>query len=162
MFDRQVLGLIGIQAEAVCCPHPSIRECPPCRCRPAPDPPGPNPRPCRVRGSFVGGHGTKAHPAGTVTDHYDAATGVLTYSISYVGLSGPVITAHIHGPTSPMRQDAPVVQPIPGPYVSPMPGKVTLTPRRVKDLGEGELYVNLHTTSSPDGEARSKLMEMTK
>ena len=112
-----------------------------------------------VTGSFVGEHGTKAHPAGTVTGHYDAATGALTYSISYVGLSGPVIAAHIHGPTSPTRQDAPVVQPIPGPYASPISGKVTLTPRQAKDLGEGELYVNLHTAASPDGEARARLTE---
>ncbi len=112
-----------------------------------------------VAGSFVGEHGTTAHPAGDVTGHYDAATGVLTYSISYVGLTGPVMAAHIHGPTSPTRQDAPVVQPIAPPYASPITGKVTLTSRQARDLGEGELYVNLHTTASPDGEARAKLTE---
>ena len=112
-----------------------------------------------VTGSFVGEHGTKAHPAGDVTGHYDAATGVLAYSISYVGLTGPVIAAHIHGPTSPTRQDAPVVQPIAPPYASPISGRVTLTPHQAKDLGEGELYVNLHTTASPEGEARAKLVE---
>ncbi len=117
------------------------------------------PRSADVTGSFVAEHGTKAHPTGDVTGHYDAATGVLDYTISYVGLTGPVIAAHIHGPTSPTRQDAPVVQPIAPPYASPITGKVTLTPHQARDLGEGELYVNLHTTASPEGEARAKLVE---
>ena len=117
------------------------------------------PRSADVTGSFVGEHGTKAHPTGTVTGHYDAKTGILAYSVNYAGLSGPVIAAHIHGPTSPTQQDAPVAQPIAPPYASPITGKVTLTQRQARDLGEGELYVNLHTTASPEGEARAKLTE---
>ena len=112
-----------------------------------------------ITGSFVAEHGTAAHPTGDVTGHYDVPTGVLTYTVTYAGLTGPVIAAHIHGPTSPTRQDAPVVQPILGPYASPISGKVTLTPKQAKDLGEGELYVNLHTTASPEGEARAQLTE---
>ena len=78
VFDRQALGLTGIQAEAVCCPHSSASAR---HADPPPDPSGRN-LGLRVRGSFVGEHGTKAHPASTVTGHYDTAIGALTYSIS--------------------------------------------------------------------------------
>ncbi len=112
-----------------------------------------------VAGRFVSEHGTTAHPVGDVTGHYDAAIGVLSYSINYVGLSGPVIAAHIHGPTSPTQPDAPVIRPISRPYASPISGRVTLTPEQAAELGRGELYVNLHTTASPEGEARARLTE---
>ena len=44
-------------------------------------------------------------------------------------------------------------------HAGPITGKVTPRPRQAEDLGEDKLYVNLHTTASPDGEARAEPVE---
>lgn len=109
-----------------------------------------------ITGSFAGEHGTKAQPTGNVTGHYDASKKSLTYSISYSGLSGPVMAAHFHGPAA-STAEAGVLVPIKAPYASPISGHASLTTAEAKDLRDGMVYVNLHTAASPDGEARAQL-----
>lgn len=109
-----------------------------------------------IAGTFSGEHGTAAHPSGTVSGHYDAGTGKLTYDISYSGLSGPVIAAHFHGPAG-LASEAGVMLPIAAPYASPIDETVVLTPVQAREIRTGKVYVNLHTAASPGGEARAQL-----
>lgn len=99
-------------------------------------------------------------PSGMVTASLDTKTDVLKYTVSYAGLSGPVMAAHFHGPAA-MGKAAGVLVPIKGPYMSGMTGMAKVTPMVAKDLMMGMTYVNLHTKMAPSGEARAQ-MEVVK
>lgn len=81
---------------------------------------------------------------------------VLTWKITYSGMSGPVTGAHFHGPAM-AGQNASVIVPISAPLVSPVTGSATLTPGQAADLTAGKWYVNLHTVANPNGEARGQV-----
>ena len=93
---------------------------------------------------------------GTVEATLTTGTNVLSWKVTYSGLSGPATAAHFHGPAMP-GQNAGVVVPITGPLTSPIVGSVTLTPGQVADLRGGRWYVNLHTAANPNGEARGQV-----
>ncbi len=113
-------------------------------------------RPLPVSGSFIAATKAATRPAGVFSGTLDSVTDVLTYRITYTGLSGPVVAAHLHGAA---RRDtqAGVMKPIDGPYDSPIKGRVTLDKAQVKALEKGLVYVNLHTAANPGGEARAQL-----
>jgi hypothetical protein len=96
-------------------------------------------------------------PSGMVTASLNTSTDVLKYSISYAGLSGPVLAAHFHGPAG-VGKNAKVLVPIKGPYMSGMSGMAKVTPAVAKDLMMGMTYVNLHTKMAPMGEARAQMV----
>jgi hypothetical protein len=98
----------------------------------------------------------KTVPSGLVVAKLNTATDMLTYSVTYAGLSGPVVAAHFHGP-APMTGNAGVLVPIPGPYSSGMTGSVKVKPAVAKDILAGMTYVNLHTAANPMGEARAQI-----
>ncbi len=83
----------------------------------------------------------------------------LSYSISYAGLTGPPIAAHIHGPAT-SAQAAGVFQPF-----SPlgaaadgvMSGTLTLTADQMTALTNGQIYANIHTSANPAGEIRGQV-----
>lgn len=81
---------------------------------------------------------------------------VLTWKVTYSGLSGPVMGAHFHGPAI-SGQNAAVVVPMTGSLASPISGSITLTPGQTTDLMSGKWYVNLHTAANPNGEIRGQL-----
>jgi hypothetical protein len=81
---------------------------------------------------------------------------VLTWSITYSGLSGPVTGAHFHGPAT-SATNAVVVLPISAPLASPILGSATLTAEQAAELTAGKWYVNLHTAANPDGEIRGQV-----
>ena len=94
--------------------------------------------------------------SGTVDSTFDKSTNVLTWTVTYAGLSGPVTAGHIHGPAA-AGANAGVVIPFTGDLSSPIKGKATLTPAQVADLTAGRYYVNLHTAKNPGGEIRGQL-----
>ena len=94
--------------------------------------------------------------SGTVETTFDKATNVLTWSVAYSGLSGPVTAGHVHGPAA-AGTNAGVVIPFTGDLSSPIKGKATLTAAQVADLAAGRYYVNLHTAKNPGGEIRGQL-----
>jgi hypothetical protein len=83
-------------------------------------------------------------------------TNVLMWKITYSGLSGPLTGAHFHGAAMP-GQNAAVVVPITGSLTSPIHGSATLSPSQAADIVAGTWYVNLHTVSNPNGEARGQV-----
>ena len=93
---------------------------------------------------------------GRVEARLMADSNVLSWTITYAGLSGPVTGAHFHGPTM-AGQNAAVVVPIGAPLASPITGSASLTPSQAADLLAGRWYVNLHTASNPNGEIRGQV-----
>jgi hypothetical protein len=87
----------------------------------------------------------------------DTASKVLTWTVTYSGLSGPAIGAHIHGPGE-HGKNAGIV--IPFHFVaSPIKGNATLNDAQVADLLAGRWYVNVHTSAHPGGEIRGQLLK---
>lgn len=111
-----------------------------------------------LTGSFTTEGMAKTTPSGTVQATLDTSTNLLKYTITYSGLSGPVKAAHFHGPAT-ASQQAKVLVPIPGPYSSGMTGTEKVSKTIEKDLEAGKTYVNLHTATNPEGEARAQMME---
>ena len=86
---------------------------------------------------------------------YDDASKMLTWTITYSGLSGNAIAAHFHGPAIEGENAGPMV-PIKQ-LDSPMKGSATLTEDQSKALKGGKMYINVHTAKYPDGEIRGQL-----
>ena len=86
---------------------------------------------------------------------YDDATKMLTWTITYSGLSGPVSAAHFHGPAGKGENAGPMITI--KQLDSPMKGSATLTEDQVKALTGGQMYVNVHTAKYPDGEIRGQV-----
>ena len=101
---------------------------------------------------------TDSKGKGSVAASYDPATKMLTWTITYSGLTGAAKAAHFHGPAKVGVKAAPVV-PITGDLKSPIKGSATLTDQQAKDLGAGMWYFNIHTAKFPDGEIRGQLMK---
>ncbi|MDR3422989.1 MAG: CHRD domain-containing protein [Xanthobacteraceae bacterium] len=97
--------------------------------------------------------------SGTADLTYDAATRVLTWSVTYSGLSAPATMAHFHGPAA-AGANGPVTIGISnkGSAVeSPIKGEATLTPEQAAQFTAGEWYVNVHTSAHPGGEIRGQV-----
>ena len=93
---------------------------------------------------------------GALTGTYDTDTKVLTYSVTYSGLTGPASAAHFHGP-APAGKNSPVEIPIKGDLASPISGTATLTEDQAKNLLDGETYFNIHTAANKGGEVRGQV-----
>lgn len=97
---------------------------------------------------------------GTADAQYDTTTHVLTYTITFSGLSGPATMAHFHGPAA-IGANAGVAVPLGMNPVSPLTGKVKLTPAQAKDLAAGKWYANVHTAANPKGELRGQMLKVS-
>ena len=101
---------------------------------------------------------TPAKGSAAVT--YDPATRVVTWTISYTGLSAPATMAHFHGPAE-KGKGAPVLiwLSTKGSLAeSPFKGEATLTPEQAQQFTAGEWYVNVHTQAHPGGEIRGQVV----
>jgi hypothetical protein len=95
--------------------------------------------------------------SGTVSAKFDKATNVLSWNVTYGGLSGPAKAAHFHGPAT-AGVNAGVVVPLTGSLDSPINGTATLTPAQAADLLAGKWYLNVHTAAIPGGEIRAQVV----
>lgn len=93
---------------------------------------------------------------GSLEAKFDKASSMLTYKLTYSGLTGPATMAHFHGPAMP-GSNAGVAVPIPNP-ASPVNGQATLTAAQAADLMAGKWYVNVHTAQNPGGEIRGQVL----
>ena len=109
-----------------------------------------------LTGNFSAENGTKTMPIGMVKGTLNTVTDMLSYTVTYSRLSGPVRAAHFHGPAAP-GVEAGVLVPIPGPYHSGMTRKTKVTAAEAKDILAGKTYINLHTAAEPNGEARAQV-----
>lgn len=94
---------------------------------------------------------------GTVEATFDTATRTLTWTVTYSGLTGPAIGAHLHGPGE-HGKNAGIV--VPFNFVkSPIKGSAVLTEAQVPDLMAGKWYTNIHSEKHPGGEIRGQLVK---
>ncbi len=91
---------------------------------------------------------------------YDPATRVVTWTVTYSGLSGPATMAHFHGPAD-KGKNGPVVIWLSNKgssAESPFKGEATLTPEQAQQFTAGEWYINVHTQAHPGGEIRGQVV----
>lgn len=93
---------------------------------------------------------------GTADVTFDSASKMLTWKVSYSGLTGPATAAHFHGPAE-AGKNAGVAVPIANIATSPAEGSATLTDAQAADLVAGKYYVNVHTAANPGGEIRGQV-----
>jgi CHRD domain len=97
---------------------------------------------------------------GTAELTYDPATMVLTWNVTYSGLSGPPTMGHFHGPAKAGANAAPVVWLAPkGTAIEgPIKGQATLKPEQAEQFLAGDWYINVHTAANPGGEIRGQVI----
>ena len=94
--------------------------------------------------------------SGTLEASLDKQTSVLSWTVTYSGLTGPVKAGHFHGPAV-AGANAGVALGFTGSVESPVKGSATLTAAQIEDLAAGKWYVNLHTAANPGGELRGQV-----
>jgi hypothetical protein len=102
----------------------------------------------------------KSDASGAVEASLNTETNVLSWTVTYSGLSGPATAGHFHGPAI-TGQNADVAVPLNGNLASPIKGTATLTAGQVADLMAGKWYLNLHTAANPKGEIRGQVTAKT-
>ena len=99
-----------------------------------------------------GGSGT-----GTGILTLDTDTNLLSWNVSWEGLSGDVLFAHLHGPAEPGQNAGVEVTLFPNEIPSPSIGSETISAQQAADLLGGLWYINIHTSSFPPGEIRGQV-----
>lgn len=92
---------------------------------------------------------------GTADVTYDTASKMLTWKVTYSGLTGPATMAHFHGPAE-AGKNAAVVIPFKD-AASGAEGSATLTDAQAADLMAGKMYINVHTEANKGGEIRGQV-----
>jgi hypothetical protein len=98
--------------------------------------------------------------SGTANVTYDPATRVVTWDITYNGLSAAATMAHFHGPAA-AGANGPVAVWLShkgSAADSPLKGEATLTPEQAAQFTAGEWYINVHTAAHPAGEIRGQVV----
>ena len=95
---------------------------------------------------------------GQLAATYDTGSKMLSYDVTYSGLTGAPSMAHFHGPAA-VGKNAPVMVPINGDLASPLKGTVTLTDEQAKALTDGNMYFNIHTAANKGGEMRGQVVK---
>jgi hypothetical protein len=99
--------------------------------------------------------------AGKGTAHitYNPRTHVVTWDVTYSGLSSPATMAHFHRGAE--GKNGPVVVWLtrPGqPAPNPIKGSRRLTPAQAQQFLAGDWYVNIHTKNHPAGAIRGQVV----
>ena len=99
---------------------------------------------------------------GVMEGTFDTDTNTLTWSVTYSGMSSPVIAAHFHGPVSYLgltpEENAPIQVGTPGDLASPFRGVVKIDATQARDLKDGRWYFNVHTKDFVAGEIRGPVV----
>ncbi|MDB5945615.1 MAG: hypothetical protein JWQ33_641 [Ramlibacter sp.] len=100
---------------------------------------------------------TASTATGQAEVQFNENTNLLTWKVTYSGLTGSATAAHIHGP-APVGQNAGVVIPFTGDLnAQPITGEKAITSAQYADLAAGLYYVNVHSARFPGGEIRGQL-----
>jgi Cu/Zn superoxide dismutase len=104
-------------------------------------------------------------PRGDVASARGAFTGTLTrsgagaalhWTLTFGGLTGPAVAAHVH--TAPRGTAGPVSVPLCGPCERPASGTANVDAAVLAALMAGRTYVNVHTRTNGAGEIRGQLV----
>src|SRR3954452_449849 len=100
----------------------------------------------------------KTKGTGTATATIDTDAKMLSYTVQYSGLSGPVTAAPFHGPAG-GGKNAAVLIPIIAPLASPIDGMARLSGAEIAAFQAGNVYVNIHAKDNPDGQSRWQVLK---
>ena len=100
---------------------------------------------------------------GLMTGTFDTDTNTLKWTVTYSGITTPVIGAHFHGPVSYLgltpEENAPIQVGTPGDLnKSPFHGVAQINAEQANDLKDGRYYFNLHSKKFPNGEIRGPVV----
>ncbi len=87
---------------------------------------------------------------------YDTGSNLLSWNITFQGLSGLVTVAHFHGKATPAMNAG--IQVIITDIDSPSIGSATITEQQESELLQDLWYVNYHTAMCPAGEIRGQVI----
>ncbi|MHB1204498.1 MAG: CHRD domain-containing protein [Rhodospirillaceae bacterium] len=95
---------------------------------------------------------------GTAEFTIDSTAKQISWKVTFDGLSGDAVAAHIHGPAEPGKNAGPMVNigMLSG-LKSPMEGKGPVTDAQIADILAGHSYVNVHTAANKGGEIRGQI-----
>ena len=99
--------------------------------------------------------------SGSASLTYDPSTRVVTWNISFSGLSSQATMAHFHGPAAAGKNAGVKVwlsQKGTMEVTSPFSGQATLSPDDAKMFEAGDMYINVHTKNNPGGEIRGQVV----
>lgn len=111
----------------------------------------------QVTGAMTGANEVPAvttSATGNVAATFNTGTKVLTYSVTYSGLTPTA--AHFHMGSPGTNGDHAVE--LSNVTTSPITGTATLTQSQADALVAGNMYANLHTAANPAGEIRANLV----
>lgn len=111
----------------------------------------------QVTGTFSGANEVPAvttSATGNVSATYDKNTRILTYTVTYSGLTPTM--GHFH--TGAPGATGPVVITFPYLAYSPITGSTLLSLPQEASLLAGNMYANLHTVANSGGEIRANLV----
>ncbi len=102
----------------------------------------------------------KTSGAGKADLTYDPTTHVVTWTITYSGLSSPATMAHFHGPAAAGANAKVLIWLSEQGHApeSPIKGQATLTPEQAAQFTAGQWYINVHSKDHPAGEIRGQVM----
>lgn len=89
----------------------------------------------------------------------NTATNELTWDVTFSGLTGPALAAHIHGPTAPgCKAGVLVAFDPPKAPAGEIKGSNVILKSQVEDLKAGKWYTNIHTAANKGGEICGQLV----
>ncbi|MDN7349944.1 CHRD domain-containing protein [Acetobacter senegalensis] len=107
-------------------------------------------------GHFAPQKSAGAEATGGVRATLETRNNLLSYTITWNNLSGPVVAAELLAAKS-LTDTADKVEPLKGPFTSPLSGTITLSADEIEQYRNGQLYVSLGTAAHPHGEVRAQL-----
>lgn len=109
-----------------------------------------------AEGHFAPQKAVPSQATGGARTTLETQNNALSYTITWNNLTGPVVGAELLSAKS-LSDPADQVQPLNGPFASPLTGTITLSADQIKQYREGKLYVSLGTAAHPHGEVRAQL-----
>lgn len=93
---------------------------------------------------------------GIIIVKYNTSTKLLQLVGNYRNITSSFTSAHVH--TGIINQDGPIVLTLTSAPDSTLAGSQSLTPTQETDLLAGNMYVDIHTATYPNGELRAQLV----
>lgn len=111
----------------------------------------------KYSGEFVkSGDAVETSATGTATATFDPTTLVLSYKLTWSGLTSNAAAMHFH-------DAGPVIVPITGfeqATSGTYSGTATLTAEQANDLAAGKIYAQIHSVNIPGGEIKATLSKV--